>query len=414
MSNQIYAGIDIHKDFLVVSVLRGEDNYLTKKYDTDYQSLIHLKRWLARLKVTQIAIESTGIYMVQCVELLRDRFEITQVHPNQTKHIPGKKTDAIDSKWLATLLSKNLLKKSHIPNRMWREIRELVRQRIAQTQTKTRAKNRLHKVLVQEGYYLDRAFSDIYGATCQKFIRGLAEGKTLAEVVELNSTSKYVVRALSNICKYNPMKRRLTPSVCFIIKIILNEIEQCENRIDLLEEQVLYQTQVEAQGAEQLRILMSVPGISEKSAKAILSETGDISRFSTGKHYVSYAGLAPGTHESGGKKKKSSITKCGNKYLRTSYVEAAHIAGRSRQSRLKPYFTRLKKRIGYKKAVVALAAKMMRIVHALLTKIEIYEESNFRKDEKLLYLPHAKQVFSLKELDTLLRGKGLKIAVRRA
>lgn len=155
---------------------------------------------------------------------------------------------------------------------------------------------------------------------------------------------------------------------------------------------------------------MSVPGLSKKSSLGILSEIGDISRFPSGKHFVSYAGLAPGVHESGGNKKKRAITKRGNKYLRTVFVEAAHVAGRSRKSRLKPYFVVLKRRIGYKKAIVALAAKLMRIVHALLTKMENYEEKYYQKDAKLVFLPSAKQVFSLTEIDTLLQAKGLRIS----
>ena len=411
MNNKVYAGIDIHKDFLVVSVLSGEDNYRTKEYSTDYQSLIHLKRWLARLKVSKIAIESTGIYMIQCVDILRDRFEIFQVNANQTKHIPGKKTDIIDSKWLAFLLSKNMLKKSYIPERMWREIRELSRQRITQVHSKTRAKNRLHKLLIQQGFYLERAFSDIYGKTCQKFIYGLVEDKSLSDIVKLHLKSKYVIRALPDMEKYNPMKKKLSENVKFAIKIILNEIEQCKLRIELLENQILYQTQVKAGRNEQLRILMSIPGISKKSANAIIAETGDISRFPNGKHYVSYAGLAPETYESGGKKKKTRITKRGNKYLRTSFVEAAHVAGRTKQSRLKPYFIKLKKRIGYKKAIIALAAKLMRITHTLLTRMEFYEEQHYKKNEHLLVLPQAKQIFSIRELDIALRSKGLKISV---
>jgi transposase len=195
MSNQIVAGIDIHKDFLVVTVLREHDKF-AKEYGTEYLSLCKLKRWLAKLKVSQIAIEATGVYMVQCLDLLKDRFEMYLVNAADTKHIPGKKTDLIDSHWLATLLQKGLLRKSYIAPRVWREIRELVRQRIAQTQTRTRVKNRLHKILVQEGFYISRIFTDIMGGTSRLVIEELVAG--------LNINVKRIPGRISKIVDVHP------------------------------------------------------------------------------------------------------------------------------------------------------------------------------------------------------------------
>ncbi len=210
-----------------------------------------------------------------------------------------------------------------------------------------------------------------------------------------------------------PQRKRLSHTSKLLLKLILNEIDQCNLRIKVLEDHILHQTQTDAGSGEDLKILMSVPGLSEKSGKAILSELGDITRFPSGKHLVSYAGLAPGVYESGGKSRSRRITKRGNKYLRTSFVEAAHSAVLTKQSRLRLYYRRLKSRIGSKKAIVALAAKLMRIVHALLTRKEIYEETYFKKDARLLYLPEPKQVLSLKELDRLLHGQGLRITTWR-
>lgn len=412
MSNQIVAGIDIHKDFLVVTVLREHDKF-AKEYGTEYLSLCKLKRWLARLKVSQIAIEATGVYMVQCLDLLKDRFEMYLVNAADTKHIPGKKTDLIDSHWLATLLQKGLLRKSYIAPRVWREIRELVRQRIAQTQTRTRVKNRLHKILVQEGFYVSRIFTDIMGGTSRLVIEELVAGLNIKEIIEKHKSNRYILRALDKLTTLLPLTKRLSHTITLLLKLILNEIDQCNLRIRVMEDQVLHMTLVETESREQLRILLSVPGISEKSAKAVLAEIGEISRFQTGRKLVSYAGLAPGVYESGGKKLQQRITKRGNKYLRTSFVEIAHSAVRTKRSRLRLYYSRLKARIGGKKAIVALAAKLMRIVHALLTREELYVEDYFKKNERLLYLPESKQVLSLKELDTLLRGRGLKISVCR-
>lgn len=86
------------------------------------------------------------------------------------------------------------------------------------------------------------------------------------------------------------------------------------------------------------------------------------------------------------------------------------MAVRTKKSRLRGFYFRLSNRIGRKKALVALAAKLLRIIHAILSKGERYEEDYFRKDDKLLYLPEAKQVLSLGELDKLLRGRGLRVA----
>lgn len=412
MSNQIVAGIDIHKDFLVVTVLRHKDKFV-KEYSTHYKALYHLKRWMARLKVTQVAIEATGIYMIPCCDVLKDRFEMFMVNAQRTKHIPGKKTDAIDSAWLATLLQKDLLTKSYIAPRIWREIREMVRQRISQTQTKTRAKNRLHKLLITEGFYLSRIYSDICGNTSRLIIESLTEGMSVKEILEKYHTNAFIRRHRDKIIELLPNSKRLTESISLMIQLILNEIDECELRIQILEDAILKMTQVDAESAEELKIIMTVPGFSLKSAKSVLSEIGDITRFPRGKNFVSYAGLAPGIYESGGKKKRQRITKRGNKYLRTSFVEAAHAAARNKKSRLHGYFIRIQKRIGRKKAIVALACKLMRIVHTLLVRKENYEEDHFKKDAKLLILPEPKQVIPLKELDLILKSRGLRISIYR-
>ena len=90
---------------------------------------------------------------------------------------------------------------------------------------------------------------------------------------------------------------------------------------------------------------------------------------------MSWAGLSPAVYESAGKTAHGHITKRGSKYLRTILIEAAQSIARGKPNRLKHFFSRIQSRKGYKKAIVALARKVLSIVHHLLANHEKYVES---------------------------------------
>jgi transposase len=96
-------------------------------------------------------------------------------------------------------------------------------------------------------------------------------------------------------------------------------------------------------------------------------------RFPSAAHLASWAGLCPGNHESAGKR-RSGKTRHGSPWLRTLLVEAAQAASRTKETALAARFQRLTGRLGYKKALLALAHTILRIVYALLKHGTAYQE----------------------------------------
>jgi transposase len=116
--------------------------------------LVALRDWLVGLGVTQVAMESTGVYWKAPYYMLEDEFEVLLVNAAHLKHVPGRKTDVIDAQWIAEVLSYGLLRPSFVPPRPFRELRDLTRYRTSLIRARTSEVNRLHKVLEDAGVTL--------------------------------------------------------------------------------------------------------------------------------------------------------------------------------------------------------------------------------------------------------------------
>jgi transposase len=126
------AGIDVHKRTVVVTVLLTRAERVekqTRTFGTTTDDLLALSAWLDTLEVSQVAMESTGVYWWPVYNLLAEGRVIVLVNPRHIKAVPGRKTDVKDSEWLAYLLRHGLLTASSIPPQPIRALRELTRYR---------------------------------------------------------------------------------------------------------------------------------------------------------------------------------------------------------------------------------------------------------------------------------------------
>ena len=158
-----------------------------------------------------------------------------------------------------------------------------------------------------------------------------------------------------------------------LIRSITSEIEETETWINY------YITQ---NHQDELKILRSVPGVGHISASVLISEIGDVRDFSSGKKLAAWTGIVPSIYQSAGTLRTGSITKRGNRHLRWILVEIAHSCARMKDTKLWTFFERIKKRSGYKKAIVALARKMLTIIWHLLTYKELYVDENYRPEKQ--------------------------------
>ncbi len=371
-------GIDMHQAFLMATMLDLAGTKDTRRFSTCIEDLLNLKEWLADSKCQRVAIESTGVYWIPTYTLLEDKVETIVANPLQIKNIPGRKNDILDSEWIAEICLNGQIKPSYIPPKEIREIRELTRSHVKLTQAKTAFKNRVHKVLSRAGIHISGVLTDIFGKSGQIILNGILNGKTIDQIfVEIKSKRIEIKK----IEIKESLKGELSQNDIFVIKQGLDSIRFLDQKIKEFDSKI----NQNLKGMQrEMEILMSIPGVGFTTAAAVMAEIGNIEEFSKPKKLVGWSGLAPAINESAGKSSNGHITKKGNKFLRTILVLAANSIAIGRPNKLRFFYQRIKAKKGHKKAIVALARKLVSIIHHLLKFKEMYsEEEGEQKKFKL-------------------------------
>lgn len=128
-----------------------------------------------------------------------------------------------------------------------------------------------------------------------------------------------------------------------------------------------------------MSLLCTIPGISITAASSIIAEIGiDMSSFPTAEHLCSWAGLAPGNHESAGKRKSVAVNK-GNPYIKSMLCEVAWVIAGKRNTYLSGWYWRIKQHRGAKRGIIALARKILVIIYTMLKSEKSYDESAFEQ-----------------------------------
>lgn len=364
-------GIDVHRDLLVATIL-SDSSKQTKRFVNCTDGIHAIKLWLKEGACNRVVMESSGIYWVPLYLALEEsNFKAILANALQVKGIPGRKTDQSDSEWLAHLLRSDLVKPSYVPEKRVRELRELTRLRVKLVGTRTSYKNRCHKVLNRVNIRLGSKLSDVFGKAGLEVLNGLMDGKSVDAILK-DTNNKTLKKKADEIQAV--VRGILSQSDIFILKECVDIIKQVDEKIVRVDGQI--EMLVDERSID---IVSSVPGVGRKAAAVIMAEIGDVSRFATGKQIASAAGLAPSVYQSAGKCFTGGITKQGSKWLRRIMVEVAHSAVQARDSVLRDFYLRVKDRHGSKVAVVALARKMLTIIHHLLVNDERYVEEGYSK-----------------------------------
>lgn len=372
-------GIDVHKVFLSATILTLNGIKATKRFSTSLDGLLDLRTWITENNCQRVAIESTGIYWIPAYTMLEGIVETIIANPVQIKHIPGRKTDALDSEWIAEVCLNGQIKPSYVPCKEIRDIRELTRTYMKLTQERTAHKNRIHKILQRAGIRISGVLSDIFGKSGNIILNGILNGKSIDQTFKEISNKR--VRKKKELIK-EAIKGELSQNDIFVIKECLEAISFLNSQIKAFESRIFTSLK---QMRKELEIVMSIPGIGFIIASSALAEIGDINIFPKSKNLVSWSGLAPAINESAGKASNGHITKQGNKFLRTILILAANSAAIGKPNKLKSFYQRIKMKKGHKKAIVALARKLACIIHHLLKNKEKYTEENSK--EKKVKLP---------------------------
>jgi transposase len=389
-------GLDVHKRFVVACLItpgeEGQAHKELRRFSTLTPDVLRLCDWLQGAGCTHVALESTGVYWKPLFNLMEGLFQIVLVNAQHMKAVPGRKTDSKDAEWIADLLQHGLLKASFIPPQPQRDLRDLTRYRSSLKQERTRHINRVHKLLEETNLKLSSVFADVMCKTGRAILHALAQGESrpevLADLALLRVPGKRdaLVPALQGC---------LRPHHRFLLGELLAMIGTLERSIERLDAEI----------AERLRPLQellarldSITGVSQGALEILFAEVGwDPSPFPDAAHLASWVGICPGQHESGGKR-LSGRTRKGNRWAKTTLVQAAHATGRTK-TYLGAQFRRLSQGRGTKRAAVAVAHSILVIYYHMLCSGHAYGEKG--EDYFLHHDQREKQWRLVKQLENL-------------
>ena len=379
------AGLDVHRDTVVVCVMKGELDKKPEKvvttFATDTENLIKLTKYIESQGCSHVAMESTGVYWKPAWNILDGgNFELILANAAHIKNLPGRKTDVKDSEWIAQLLRSGLVPKSFVPEEGIRDLRDMTRFRKKTVQMMASEKNRIHKILQDANIKISTNISDIFGDTGRKVLDKLVNGEVITydDMVEFTSG-----RGKGGLRKkideiLDSLNGRIRMHHIKMLRYSFNHIEYLEKQIEEIEEELRNYT---SQYMKEIELLDTIPGVDKNAAITIIAEIGvDMDVFPTAKQLSSWAGLSPGNNESAGKKKKGKIVK-GNANLTSILCECAWAAQLTKNTRLSRTYWRYVKRMGKKKATVALANLILRISYHLIKNQEEYKEESFQEEQ---------------------------------
>lgn len=364
---EVAAGIDVHRDTVVVSVRRrrggAKEAVQTQTFETFHDTLVCMAQWLEGQGVEVVGLESTGVYWRPVVQVLQRQVPkalVWLVNPAEVKKVPGRKTDVKDSEWLSKLVMYGLVAPSLLPTESMQELRTLSRHRTKLMSHLAAYKNRITKEMEAAGIKLPTVCSDPLGKSARAMLAALLAGqKTPTEIADL---------AVGALRRRQPeLVRAVAGSFCpasqFVLKQLMQRLSDVERDIASVDEQLHLLLQPDAR---ELELLCTVPGIDTVVAAAILAEIGaDMSRFGSADQLAAWSGLSPGSNQSAGKN-KAAPTRKGNKYLRTMLVQASHGAVKKRDCFFRQKYGQLVVRLGPGKAHVAIARKMLVAIYYIL------------------------------------------------
>ena len=365
----------MHKDFVCVTTLCGQDGAIRSEYDvfkSSNRELIKLRKWLLSMNIKVAGAESTGKYWFPLLNAFDDQVKLQIFNARHIKNLPGKKTDKADSEWIAGVTRHAMLLSSFIPEKLILESRLLARTRKSLVQRRTSVRQEIHGTLECGSIKISGVITDIFGYTGTNLLKLLVSGRSINETIVKKCLHHSMEKKLDRIME--ALEGNLSDQHRFIIKLLMSELDKLTEQIELIEKK-LYSLLINTpEHLETMQKLVFIPGMAERSALLVLSEIGfDLSSFSKSDKFCNWVGVAPGKHESAGKNKSGriQIRQC---YIRSLLTEIAFAATKCKGTFYQVKFLSLKRRMSTKKAVVAIAHKIAKSIYAIIHDGKEYNE----------------------------------------
>ena len=370
-------GVDVHKSFIVAVICISESvkpRYIKKRFSTFNNQLIQFRQWLIDNNCQNVCMESTGKYYVPVYNALEDHISnVVVANPKWVKAIKGEKDDNKDAKWIADLFKFGIVRSSYIPEKNIRILREFTRYQFKLVNIRSSEKNRFQNALTVGNCKIDLVFSDVFGKSASSIVDTiLSDGPYTSEDIlskvhgRCKSSDEDILSAVEGTDLNHYQKSR--------IRIVQKHMEYVDSLLD----EIQHHINIMVSAYENyIQLLMTIPGVSRKSAIIIISELGiDVSQWSSHRKLAAWAGLAPGCNESAGKKKSVKISKAGV-YIKPCLVQVAHAAVKDKNcDYYADKFSRISKRRGKKRAIIAIARKILVAIYHILKTGEVFNPSD--------------------------------------
>lgn len=332
-----YVGVDLHKKLIVICVVDQARRLLSSRRFLNVETE-RLSEWLESLGAFELVLEATASYewFVKLVEPLAQR--VVLAHPRKLRIIAEstRKSDKVDARLLAEFLALDMIPPAHRPTPRQRAHRKLVRRRFQVRSRMTSVKNRLRHLVAE--YNADRA--DLFTTEGLRYLRKLP----------------------------------LEPVDRFLVQRLLRELKLYREELKAVNRQLVsFARKAPPTEAQQRKLLASIPAVGPVTRETFLAEVAGPERFGSAKKLTSYVGLAPGQRESAGKRKDLGITHAGSPILRWALHQAAWQLVR-RSPRWKETFEKIAARRGKKKAITAIARRLLCLMLAVIRSGKPYEE----------------------------------------
>lgn len=358
-------GLDVHKETTFCAIFDGEKATEVREFENFTQKIKDMGVWLKQEGVKEIAMESTSIYWIPVWNVLEDMgFELMLVNPFLIKQMPGRKSDVKDAQWIATLLHKKLLRGSFVPDEKIRALRSYSREYVKLVEMISQTTQKMEHILEMSNIRITSIMSKNNSASVIKVIEKIIEGKNTVEELTACIHSR-VTNAKQDLVKLS-LEGHIEEHHRFNLKITYDQYKLYSEQLTQIEEKM--SEICDKNYSEKIELLKTLPGVKKQAAMQIIAETGgNMETFENSGKLAGWAGLRPRNDESAGKLKSKAVTK-GNKYLRRIMVQCAWAASRTKESFFKAKFEQLCIRKSRKKALIAIARKLLVVVWYVLNE----------------------------------------------
>ena len=356
------AGIDVHKRMLMVVVIdQGQAVPCGKRrFGTTTDELLHLQAWLKQQAVDEVVMESTAQYWKPVWLTLEGHFQLHLAQAWSNRAPRGKKTDFKDAERLARRHLAGELTLSFVPDAKQRQLRSLTRRRTQLTRDRVRIQNQVESLLEETRIKISSVLTDLFGSSGLRILSALSKGEK----------DPAILAALAD-ARVQKSPEELTAALTGTMSgLHCKLLSQHLEHLKLIEQQMEELSQMTAEALQEekdpITRLAEIPGIRVLAAQQIIAEAGTkASAFDSAAQFSSWIGVCPGNEQSAEKNHSARSTK-GNSYLRRTLSQAAQAAVRTKNSFFQQKFKRLLPRLGYVKAIWAIARHLSVVIWKIL------------------------------------------------